>query len=135
MQNANAEAVTPKPGDRCARLHVYQTPRNPTARDRAILALIAEGHTQKQAAWHLGLKPRSVTNALGHMRNRYTAPTNETLIALAIRLQWISIAIECEDELATPKHPPSADGTSAHMPTNRQAPNVHTDPSRSGAKP
>jgi hypothetical protein len=31
------------------------------------------------------------------MRTRYTAHTNEALIALAIRLQWISLDIECSD--------------------------------------
>jgi DNA-binding CsgD family transcriptional regulator len=96
MQNANDETGSPTPGARCARLRVYQHPHNPTARDRAILTLIAEGHTQKQAAGHLGLKPRSVTGALSYMRDRYTAPTNEALIALALRLQWIEIAIEID---------------------------------------
>jgi hypothetical protein len=32
--------------------------------------------------------------ALGHMRERYTTPTNEALIALATRLQWIAVAID-----------------------------------------
>jgi hypothetical protein len=31
------------------------------------------------------------------MRNRYTAPTNETLVTLAVRLQWITLAIECSE--------------------------------------
>jgi DNA-binding CsgD family transcriptional regulator len=78
-----------------ARLTVYQSPRNPTERERRILTLLAEGHSQKQAAAHLGVKPRCVTNSLGNMRNRYTAPTHEALIAMAVRLQWISVAIEC----------------------------------------
>ncbi len=77
-----------------ARLLVFQAPRNPTERDREILTLIAEGHTHKQAAGHLGLAHRSVTNALGRMRDRYTTPTNESLIALATRLQWIELAID-----------------------------------------
>ncbi len=80
---------------RTARLAVYQHPRNPTAHERRILTLLAEGHTQKQAAGRLGLAHRSVTNSLGKMRDRYTAPTNESLIALAVRLQWIVIAIDC----------------------------------------
>ena len=80
-----------------ARLLVFQASRNPTARDREILTLLAEGHTHKQAAGHLGLAHRSVTNALGRMRARYTTPTNEALIALAVRLQWINVAIECTD--------------------------------------
>ena len=85
-----------------ARLIVYQRPRNPTERERTILTLVAEGHTHKQAAGHLGLAHRSVTNALGRMRDRYTTPTNEALIALAVRLQWIAVTIECEDDLTQP---------------------------------
>jgi len=86
---------------RSARLTVYQRPRNPTERERTILLLLVEGHTQKQAAGHLGLKPRAVTSAIERMRNRYTAPNNEALVALAIRLQWIALQIECEDSKDT----------------------------------
>jgi DNA-binding CsgD family transcriptional regulator len=77
-----------------ARLTVHQRPRNPTQRERTILLLLAEGHTQKQAAGHLGLKPRSVTSAIERMRDRYTAPTIAALIALAVHLQWIAVAID-----------------------------------------
>lgn len=80
---------------RPARLIVYQTPRNPTPRERRILTLLGEGHTQKKAAQCLGLAHHSVTNAVGNMRDRYTAPTNEALTALAVRLQWIAVAIDC----------------------------------------
>ena len=80
---------------RPARLIVYQTPRNPTPRERRILTLLAEGHSQRQLARHLGLAAHSVSNALGRMRDRYTAPTNEALIALAVRLQWITLAVDC----------------------------------------
>jgi DNA-binding CsgD family transcriptional regulator len=76
---------------RPARLVVYQKPRNPSERQRGILTLLAEGLTQRQAAAHLGLKPRCVTSTLANMRARYTATTNEALVALAIRLQWIEI--------------------------------------------
>lgn len=82
---------------RPARLTVYQTPRNPTSRERRILTLLAEGRTQKQAAGHLGLKPRSITGTLEKMRGRYTARTNEALVALAIRLQWVKLAIDCDE--------------------------------------
>ena len=80
---------------RAARLTVYQEPRNPSERERMILALLAGGRTQKEAAVHLGLKPHSITNALGHMRDRYATQTNEALVALAVRLQWITLAIDC----------------------------------------
>jgi DNA-binding CsgD family transcriptional regulator len=83
---------------RPARLRVYQQPRNPTHRDRRILTLLAEGYSQKQAANQLRAKPRSITSALARMRDRYTAPSNEALVALAIRLQWIEIAVEIQPE-------------------------------------
>lgn len=81
-----------------ARLTVFQQPRNPTERERRILTLLAEGHSQKQTAAHLGVKHRAITSALGNMRDRYTSPTNEALVALAVRLQWISVAIDCADQ-------------------------------------
>ena len=83
---------------RPARLSIYQSPRNPTPREREILTLIAEGRTQRQTASRLGLAHVSVTNRLGRMRTRYTAPTNEALIALAVRLQWITVAIDCSQD-------------------------------------
>jgi DNA-binding CsgD family transcriptional regulator len=66
-------------------------------RESGILTLLAEGLTQKQAAAHLGLHTRTVTNTLGHMRERYRAPTNEALVARAVRLEWISLAISCAE--------------------------------------
>jgi len=80
-----------------ARLLVFQAPRNPTERDREILTLLAEGHTQEQTAGHLGLRPRTIARALEEMRHRYTTPTNAALMALATRLQWIAVAIDCTD--------------------------------------
>lgn len=85
---------------RPVRLAVYQHPRNPNDRERRILALLAEGHTHKQAAGHLGMNPRAVTRTLQTMRDRYTTPTNEALIALAIRLQWIAVAIDIQQPTA-----------------------------------
>lgn len=82
---------------RPARLTVYQTPRNPNERERRILTLLAEGHTQKDAAARLGVAPRCIASALDRMRLRYSAATNEALIALAVRLQWIALAIECSE--------------------------------------
>ena len=87
---------------RPARLAVYQSPRNPNPRERRILTLLAEGHTQKEAAHHLGIRSRAVTNTIATMRSRYTAPTNEALIALAVRLQWITLSINCAEYNAQP---------------------------------
>jgi DNA-binding NarL/FixJ family response regulator len=78
-----------------ARLTVYQHPRNPTERERRILTLLAEGHTQKETARRLGIRDRAVTSSVANMRSRYTAATNEALIALAVRLQWITLVIDC----------------------------------------
>lgn len=83
---------------RPARVIIYQSPRNPNDRERRILTLLAEGHTQKEAAAHLSANPRSIAATLEHMRHRYTAPTNEALVALAVRLQWIVLAIECAEQ-------------------------------------
>jgi DNA-binding CsgD family transcriptional regulator len=80
---------------RTARLTVFQSPRNPTLRDREILTLLAEGHTQKEAAGILAAKTRTITSAVERMRARYTVPTLTALVALAIRLEWIALAIEC----------------------------------------
>jgi DNA-binding NarL/FixJ family response regulator len=91
--------MTPQPSHRKpARLAVYQHPRNPSQRKHGILTLLAEGLTQRQAAAHLGVRPRCVTSALANMRERYTTTTNEALVALAIRLQWIEIAIDIHQD-------------------------------------
>jgi DNA-binding NarL/FixJ family response regulator len=79
-----------------AHLVVFQHPRNPTEHDRAILELIAAGHSHTSAAAELHTRPRNITQALAKMRARYTAATNEALIAIAVRLQWIALAIDCE---------------------------------------
>jgi hypothetical protein len=60
------------------------------------------GASQRQAAAHLGVKPRCVTSALANRRERYTAASNEALIALAIRLQWIEIAIDIRQDETSP---------------------------------
>jgi len=79
---------------RRTRLAVYQAPRNPSPRERRIVTLLAEGRSRYELARYLGLAYHSVSNALSRMRLRYTAPTNEALVAIAVRLQWISLAIE-----------------------------------------
>ena len=79
---------------RRTRLTVYQAPRNPSSRERRIVTLLAEGRSRHELARYLDLAYHSVSNALSRMRLRYTAPTNEALVAIAVRLQWISLAIE-----------------------------------------
>ena len=85
-----------------ARLLVFQAPRNPTEREREILTLLAEGPTFKQAAGRLGLKHRTITRALEEMRHRSTTPTNEALMALATRQQWIDVIIDIPEETFPP---------------------------------
>jgi DNA-binding NarL/FixJ family response regulator len=77
---------------------------DPTERERGILTLLAEGLTQKQAAAHLGLHTRTVTNTLGQMGERHSAPTNEALTAAAVRLQWIEIDIDIHQGDSSPPH-------------------------------
>jgi DNA-binding CsgD family transcriptional regulator len=83
---------------RPARIPIAQHSRNPSPRDREILTLLAEGHTQKDTARILEAKPRTITAAVERMRDRYTAPSNEALVALAIRLQWIALEIDCTQD-------------------------------------
>jgi hypothetical protein len=42
-------------------------------------------------------RPRTIARALEEMRHRYITPTNEALMALATRLQWIALAVDCTD--------------------------------------
>jgi DNA-binding CsgD family transcriptional regulator len=69
---------------RPARIPIAQHSRNPSPRDREILTLLAEGHTQKDAARILAAKPRTITAAVERMRDRYSAPTDTALAALAV---------------------------------------------------
>jgi hypothetical protein len=65
--------------------------------NRALITYSAFLSSLRASRWTPRLAHRSVTDALGRMHDRYTAPTNEALIALAVRLQWITLAIECAD--------------------------------------
>ena len=71
-------------------------PRNRTECDREIVTQLAEGHTHNQAAGHRGPRPRTIT-APSKMRHCYTTPSNEALMALATRLQWIDSPSDCTD--------------------------------------
>jgi len=67
--------------------------RNPSPRERDILTLLAHGATMTQAATALGIAPSNVRNRVDMMRNRY-APTTASLVALAIRLEWIEFRVD-----------------------------------------
>ncbi len=73
-------------------LTVTQDGRNPTDRERSILAALAAGDTRKEAALHLGLNIRAVTASIEAMRDRF-APTLPALMVMAVQLQWIHAPI------------------------------------------
>jgi len=58
----------------------------------------AEGRTPPDTARHLDTTPRTITAALHRMRDRYNFPTNEALIAVAVKLEWIPLAIDTTDD-------------------------------------
>jgi DNA-binding CsgD family transcriptional regulator len=82
---------------RPARLPIHQRHPNPSPEEREILASVAEGWTPQDTARHLATSRRTVTAALHRMRDRYNFPTNEALIAAAVKLEWIPLAIDCTD--------------------------------------
>ena len=86
------------PAMRPARLPIHQRPPNPSPEEREILASVAEGWTPQDTARHLATSPRTITAALHRMRDRYNLPTNEALIAAAVKLEWIPLAIDTADE-------------------------------------
>ena len=98
---SEASRDTTKPTRR-ARLPIAQHPRNPSPRDREILTLLAEGHTRKQAAAALHLKPRTITATIQRMCDRYGAANPLALIAAAIRLEWIALEIDVDTQDTAP---------------------------------
>lgn len=67
--------------------------RKPTAKDLEVLQLLAEGFRQKEVGEQLGIKRHTVARRLETMRNHYSA-TNESLIALAVKLDWVRIEVQ-----------------------------------------
>lgn len=66
--------------------------KKPKGRAIEVLQLLAEGHTQKEIAPKLGTSASYVNNMTHALRNRY-APTNESLIALAVKLEWVRVEV------------------------------------------
>jgi hypothetical protein len=58
----------------------------------------AEVWTPQDTARHLETTLRTITVALHRMRDRYNFPTNEALIAVAVKLEWIPLAIDTTDD-------------------------------------
>jgi len=74
-------------------LTVNQQERNPTERQRVILTLLVEGLSQIQIAEVLSTTPHAIARTLENLRNQF-APTNCSLIALAVRLEWVTFSVE-----------------------------------------
>lgn len=88
---------------RPARLPIAQRPPNPSPRDRELLTLLVEGHTRKQAAAALHLKPRTIGATLQRMCDRYGAANPLALIAAAVRLEWIALEIDVDTNDTAPE--------------------------------
>ena len=82
-------------------LTTNQQQRNPTARERRILTALASGASRPEAALQAGLTVRAVTAILERLRDRF-APTMPALIALAVKLEWISVPIWTMPATPTP---------------------------------
>jgi len=78
-------------------LTTNQQERNPTQRERLILTLMIEGHSTAEIAGLLGTTPHVIRNQVQHLRDRFAA-TNEALIAMAVRLEWIACPIEVRQD-------------------------------------
>ena len=57
----------------------------PTAREREILQLIAEGQTTKEIAWHLGLSVKTVESHRINLMSKLDMHDTATLVRYAIR--------------------------------------------------
>jgi hypothetical protein len=86
-------------------LTTNQQQRNPTAQERAILSALASGSSRRETATHTGLTVRAIATILERLRDRH-APTLPALIALAVKLEWISVPIWTM-QTETPTPPPS----------------------------
>ena len=84
-------------------LTTNQQQRNPTARERQVLAALASGASRQEAAALTGLTPRAVAAILERLRDRF-APTLPALIAIAVKLEWIPVPIWT---MPTPLPPPT----------------------------
>ena len=74
------------------------------------------GRRRLDTARHLDTTPRTITVALRRMRDRYNFPTNEALIAAALKLEWIPLAIDTHRRPKAPPQPGRRGGLSLHGP-------------------
>ena len=88
-------------------LTTNQQQRNPTARERQVLAALASGASRQEAAALTGLTPRAVAAILERLRDRF-APTLPALIAIAVKLEWIPVPIWTMPTDPSPLPPPTA---------------------------
>ncbi len=71
-------------------LTLNQQQPNPTPIQRRVLTAFAHGATREEAAQNAGLTVKAVSAMLERMRNQY-APTMAALIALAVKLEWVTL--------------------------------------------
>ncbi len=68
---------------------VRRGPHAPTARERTIIALLAQGATNAQIAAAVGISGKTVEAHLGHLFARYGVQTRAELAVLAVGAGWI----------------------------------------------
>jgi DNA-binding NarL/FixJ family response regulator len=69
-----------------------QVPAQPlTERELQVLALVAEGCSNKVIARHLGISERTVKNHLSYIMAKLGASDRTHAVVIAVRLGWLSI--------------------------------------------
>lgn len=77
-------------------MRVIETGDDPnlTSRERAILALVAEGWSAKEIALQLGIAPRTAERHIENVRHKLRARNKTHLIAKAIRCGELCLALD-----------------------------------------
>ena len=81
--------------------HAEKTRATMTSRQREVLQLLAEGHSMKQAALVLGVKPRTVAFHKYRLMEEYGLKTNSDLFQLAIKQKLTFFHREAFDAFAS----------------------------------
>jgi DNA-binding NarL/FixJ family response regulator len=76
---------------------IAQSLARPSPRDLEVLQLLAEGRCYKEIAEALNCNPHNIARRMENIRNKY-APTNESVVALAVTLEWISVRVNIIQE-------------------------------------
>lgn len=62
-----------------------------TQREREVLALVAEGYSNKRIAHHLGISERTVKQHLTWIMTKLQASDRTHAVVIAVRLGWLAI--------------------------------------------